>query len=471
MQIKRFEARNMSEALKMIKKEFGEEAVILSARNNRPGRSIFGRRRTKGVVVTAAVDHQAGRDNLQTGRDPGMRSAPDRDRGKRPDVSDRGGTGRIIHQFKPITPTGQRIWQLRSASGNGLSGEASVNRQLYRKLVSQGVEEKLAESWSRQSDKLVDQSLPLKQQLQRALVQLLAAQGIVVTMADSRRRKKAGLVVMVGPAGAGKTTMVAKLAVGHLLEKSGTCAMISLDDSKVGGSYELEAYGRATGIRVLKAYDGRQLERGLAEVEGCRQVYVDTPAVRGSDARSISQLRRMLAKLPSAVIYLAICATARQDVIAKWIELYRPLGIEAVVVTRLDECSRIGHVVNLLVKERLPVAYLSNGPSVPEDCSKADAQAVARFLLPGDHERQEGDRKPEAGLKHDRSGQYVANRNSDIFHRHDCKAVKRINQDNMVFFDDQFDALGQGFKPCRMCCSELVDTVRFSRNLYAAGAR
>ena len=32
MKIKRFEAPSMSEALRMIKKEFGEEAVILSAK-------------------------------------------------------------------------------------------------------------------------------------------------------------------------------------------------------------------------------------------------------------------------------------------------------------------------------------------------------------------------------------------------------------------------------------------------------
>jgi flagellar biosynthesis protein FlhF len=35
MKIKRFEASDMAEALRMVKKEFGEEAVILSARADR----------------------------------------------------------------------------------------------------------------------------------------------------------------------------------------------------------------------------------------------------------------------------------------------------------------------------------------------------------------------------------------------------------------------------------------------------
>ena len=48
---------------------------------------------------------------------------------------------------------------------------------------------------------------------------------------------------------------------------------------------------------------------------------------------------------------------------------------------------------------------------------------------------------------------FVANRNSDIFHRPDCKAVKRINPDNILVFKNMGEAKAQNFKPCRMCCA------------------
>ena len=41
MQIKRFEAKTMTAALKMVKDEFGPNAVILTARSLRSGRGIF----------------------------------------------------------------------------------------------------------------------------------------------------------------------------------------------------------------------------------------------------------------------------------------------------------------------------------------------------------------------------------------------------------------------------------------------
>jgi methylphosphotriester-DNA--protein-cysteine methyltransferase len=48
---------------------------------------------------------------------------------------------------------------------------------------------------------------------------------------------------------------------------------------------------------------------------------------------------------------------------------------------------------------------------------------------------------------------FVANRNSDIFHQPDCKAVKRINPENIRVFKNMGEAKAQNFKPCRMCCA------------------
>ena len=66
--------------------------------------------------------------------------------------------------------------------------------------------------------------------------------------------------------------------------------------------------------------------------------------------------------------------------------------------------------------------------------------------------------------------QYVANCNSDIFHQTDCKAVQRISEANALIFNDSNEALAQGFKPCRMCCSEhivLKPIDRLARTRYA----
>ena len=58
MQIKRFEAKDMTTALRRIKEELGPEAVILSARSKRKGTGFFGSLKYAGVEVSAAIDNQ-----------------------------------------------------------------------------------------------------------------------------------------------------------------------------------------------------------------------------------------------------------------------------------------------------------------------------------------------------------------------------------------------------------------------------
>jgi flagellar biosynthesis protein FlhF len=58
MQIKRFEAKDMSQALKLVKQELGSGAVILSARSFKNKKGLLGSFKKRGIEVTAAVDTQ-----------------------------------------------------------------------------------------------------------------------------------------------------------------------------------------------------------------------------------------------------------------------------------------------------------------------------------------------------------------------------------------------------------------------------
>jgi hypothetical protein len=112
-----------------------------------------------------------------------------------------------------------------------------------------------------------------------------------------------------------------------------------------------------------------------------------------------------------------------------------------------------------------PLAYLTDGPKVPEGLKAATADAVIELFAPlvESNSRTAGrdrDAAPPAPahpgdspLPAVRQDYFVANRNSDIFHQPDCKAVKRINPDNILVFKNMGEAKAQNYKPCRMCCA------------------
>ena len=59
----------------------------------------------------------------------------------------------------------------------------------------------------------------------------------------------------------------------------------------------------------------------------------------------------------------------------------RELEPAAVVLTRLDEAASLGGALSALIRARLPVALLADGPRIPEDLRPARAhQLVARAV-------------------------------------------------------------------------------------------
>lgn len=53
--------------------------------------------------------------------------------------------------------------------------------------------------------------------------------------------------------------------------------------------------------------------------------------------------------------------------------------------------------------------------------------------------------------KKDPKGNYVSSKNGQVYHVKDCKAVGKIKEANLIWFDDEKDAERSGKRPCKMC--------------------
>jgi methylphosphotriester-DNA--protein-cysteine methyltransferase len=93
--------------------------------------------------------------------------------------------------------------------------------------------------------------------------------------------------------------------------------------------------------------------------------------------------------------------------------------------------------------ERLAARFLQN------DMTKASSKSGAEEIWSGD--------VAAAGSQHP---VYLANKNSDIFHRPECKWIRLINQTNIVEFNSFAEALNNRFKPCRYCNPQHLSITR-----------
>jgi flagellar biosynthesis protein FlhF len=60
---------------------------------------------------------------------------------------------------------------------------------------------------------------------------------------------------------------------------------------------------------------------------------------------------------------------------------FQSVGVTAMLLTKLDEASRLGGLLSLFRDSRLPVSYLADGQSVSDDIRPADPGGLARMIL------------------------------------------------------------------------------------------
>lgn len=210
-----------------------------------------------------------------------------------------------------------------------------------------------------------------------------------------------GVIALLGPTGAGKTTTIAKLAARYAARhRARDVALVTTDTERTGAREQLHALGRRLGITVCDADGADGLSRALDQLADYPLVLVDTA---GHGLRDRALLRQILwVRATSRVRSLLVLpANAHPNDLNELLRRYRPAAPEGVVLTKLDESVAPGAALSVLVQHGLPLAYTTSGQCVPEDIEPADAQRLAQLLeLPRDVSDTHQDNQTEDSRRH-----------------------------------------------------------------------
>jgi flagellar biosynthesis protein FlhF len=444
MQIKRFEAKNMTDALRQIKRELGPEAVILSAKDLRRENRLLGISRKIGVQVTAAVDEDA----PEMRRRVSSHAAPVSSRIQRsPAEPGRRPVSAASHLLHAIH---DRV-NLKGAAARSAAHSASGNRS--KPGPSHSNADGLgngAQSASAETPAVPDH----QDALARHLSQIGLSVGTLTLDHD-----RANLVAVVGNPGVGKTTTLAKLAARYKCRRDETVGLLSLDAWRIGAFEQLRIYADSMSLPFAAVRRADDLPGALKHLDHCRLILVDCPAVAPGDAEQLAVLQSRLTALGNPKIVLTLSAESREEDLRYTARVYSAFQPAGVIVTKTDLTRSCSDIVNFLCRAKLPVLFYSDGPRVPFDLSPATLEQMAQGLSqktsamplgPASHAERSAAAGP-ADCPAEAASIYLANKSSDIFHRPGCKWIRLINTANIVEFSSFAEALNHRFKPCRYC--------------------
>lgn len=394
MQVKRFFAADMRTAMKLVRDELGADAAI-----------IGNRRVAGGVELTAALDYQVAPAPVRPNPalEAELRKTQARivnaqaelaTRAEQDALKDRQlfANDSLVAPELPATPVkpprpvekpaaavpsvdphaldamrfelhGLRELievQLGSIAWGQLQSRRPQQANLWRRLQRMGLSAELSQALL---DRVANVAEP-----RQAWRMLLAHLAHAIKTPKVEPLEEGGVIALVGPAGMGKTTTLAKLAARYVLKYGAQqVALVSMDSFRIGAQEQLKTLGRILGVSVTQIDPGQSLLQALAPLTKKRVVLIDTAGLPGNDPALRLQLESLSARGLKAKNYLVLAATSQSQVLKAAYHSYKRCGLSGCILTKLDEAVSLGEVLGLAIGQHLPVAYVTDGPRIPDD--------------------------------------------------------------------------------------------------------
>ncbi len=202
------------------------------------------------------------------------------------------------------------------------------------------------------------------------------------------KHEKPVVLMFVGINGTGKTTTIAK--IGHLLLKQGYSIVIAAGDTfRAGAIQQLEKHADRLGVKLIKheagsdpasvAYDAiehaRARKRDVVLVDTAGRMQTDTGLME-----EMTKIERVAG--PSLVIYVGD-ALAGNDAVNEAMSFNRAVGIDAVVLTKVDADAKGGAALSIRYATGAPVIFVGTGQEYKDLEAFSPGWMVERIFGPG----------------------------------------------------------------------------------------
>lgn len=376
MLIKKYIVNSMNEAMTRIRYELGNDAVIISQRKIR--RKGFKGLFTKKVFeVTAAIDEKR-KENKKADKDIDINSK------KADNVKE------SIEALKKVMNTKlvdnkvhveeikepsimEEMKEMKSLLNNLISSKTNsgeIKSDIYNMLKKLDINEDVIEEIENRIK--IDKS---------DIEQSEKAKLVIENMITTSEIKDDGVMVLVGPTGVGKTTTIAKLAGRLALIEKKKVGLITVDTYRIGAVEQLKTYADIMEIPFKVVFSIKEMEAAVQSMKDCDIVLVDTTGRSSKNKMQISELRAFIDKTKSDNIHLVLSCTTKNSDIKSIVEGFRVLNYNNIIITKLDETTTYGSMLNILQEAQKPLSYVTIGQNVPDDIKELDLDDVINLIM------------------------------------------------------------------------------------------
>ncbi|TLS36648.1 flagellar biosynthesis protein FlhF [Pseudalkalibacillus caeni] len=380
MRIKRYVVNQLPEAMPMIRKDLGANALILDTKKINTG-GFLGLFKKQKLEVIAALDpvkmEQDHKEKVAAAlkQEKALRAQDSR----KDSVKGQSDNPDIVNEIKSIK---QFLFEMMETEQlpeslkqlNNLLEEQNLTKSIRSNLLAV-MAEKMKEKPGLSTEAILTIA---RQELLHRL------KSLPVTSLDP----KAKMVCFVGPTGVGKTTTIAKIAAEYLLNQQKKVGLITSDTYRIAAVEQLRTYAKILGIPLEVIHSTEELKKAVSKLEECDVILMDTAGRNYQQKKYIHDLEQLLNEQDAIQVNLVISLTAKYEDMRDVAKNFQPVGVDQLIFTKRDETKSYGSILNLIDEFDMPLSYITNGQNVPDDITVATPELIVDLILGEDgHDR------------------------------------------------------------------------------------
>lgn len=373
MKIKKFVGPTMNDCLVQVKKELGENAIILDSRKVSRG-GPFSFLRNEMVEVTASTP--------DSNPPPDKRSRDWSQMAQK--VEPQAAKGVSLEEFEMLSDEikGLKDTVLQMADHMKFEKLPSLPKpleDLHRDLLENGVDDQIAMALTQEiALQLSGEAFEDRPLLVRTLRERVAR--VLRAAPFSPVGARPWVIALVGPTGVGKTTTLAKMATHPDLFGRKRVALVSADTYRIAAVEQLKTFASIAGVPMEAVYRPSDIRRVIDRFSDHDVILIDTA---GRSQNNRDQLRDLGAFMEFAKpddIHLVLSVSTRLEDQLDVIEKFKVIGPSRLLFTKLDETINFGMILNVCFHEHKPVSLLTCGQNVPDDVVAPNQLQLVRLV-------------------------------------------------------------------------------------------
>jgi flagellar biosynthesis protein FlhF len=356
MKVKKFQGDTITDTMRLVGKEMGPEALIISTEKK----------------------HRLTEDNryvefFEISAMPGAKKESE-ETDIEQDVSDN-----AMQTLKSELMSIKEMMFILDRSGLLQDAFRSVPTaiSLYGRLLRCGINEHHVRKFLENSEIFQDKENTDAKEIRKKVLKEILKE---IEVCNPFETDKQVIAAFIGSTGVGKTTTVAKIAANEFLLKKKKVGFISIDNYRIAALDQLKTYASILGIPCLPAFNQKELAFALNRMKDKDVILIDTAGQSHYDYDRIQDLQKLIANRPITK-HLLISAGTHETEMSRVAKNFKKLEYSTYIFTKADETQQRGVIINQLISQKMPISFITTGQRVPEDIMTPSKMDVLRLLF------------------------------------------------------------------------------------------